>query len=113
MSNPVFVVLDPFLEMKRYLRGSSEEDSARIMKALTAVQAFPRRPKGFVFKKLQLAGNYKVEIPLEDDTLAVTYEIWPFTQEIRIVEVRELGGLRKVRDVLTGLLGDIVPRKDP
>lgn len=111
MSNPVFVVLDLFLEMKRYLRDSSEEDGARIMKALSAVQASPRRPKGFVFKKLRPAGNYKVEIPLEDDTLAVIYEIWPFTQQIRVVEVRELGGLRKVRDVLTGLLADIVPRK--
>lgn len=112
MSNPVYAVLDPFLEMKLYLHGCSEEDQGRIMKALAAVQAYPRRPKGYAFKKLHFVGHCQIEVPLENDTLAVSYEIWPLTQEIRITEVRELGGLRKVKDTLFGLLDGIVPKKD-
>jgi len=112
MSDPVYAVLDPFLELKRYRRGCSKKDDDRIMDAMVAVQESPRRPKGYRFKKLKFAGFYKIEVPLEHDTLAVTYEIWPLTQEIRIAEIKELGNLRKVKDTLIGLLDDIVPKKD-
>jgi len=113
MSDPVYAVLDPFLELKLYRGGCSPEDDERILKAMAAVQANPRHPKGYRYKPLKPLGFYKIEIPLEDDTLAVIYEIWPMAQEIRISDVNELGGLRKVKDTLIGLLDDIVPRKDP
>jgi hypothetical protein len=111
MSNPVYEVLDPFLELKLFLHGLSEEDRERVMQALAAVQKEPRRPKGYAFKKLKFVGNYQVEIPLAHELLAVSYEIWPLAQEIRITEVREVGDLRRAKDWLTGLL-DIVPKKD-
>ena len=111
MSNPVYEVLDPFLELKLFLHGVTGEDRDRVMQALAAVQIEPRRPKGYASKRLKFVGQYQVEVPLERQLLAVTYEIWPVAQEVRITDVREVGELRKVSDWLAGLL-DIVPKKD-
>lgn len=111
MSNSLYVVLDPFLELKYFLHGLTGDDQERVMQAFAAVQKEPRRPKGYTFRKTRVPGNYVIEIPLDHQHIAVTYEIWPVTQEIRISDVREVSDIKLALEWAAGLFGGIVPKK--
>ena len=110
MSNPVYALLDPFLELKLFLHGLTDEDKERVMKALAAVQKEPRHPKDYSFRKTRVRGNYVIEIPLEHEHIAVSYEIWPVTQEIRITDVRKVSDIKLALEWAAGLF-DIAPKK--
>jgi hypothetical protein len=111
MSNPTYAVLDPFLHLKLFLHGLTDEDKKRIVDALTAVQKQPRLPKGYKSRKVRGQGNYVVEVPLDRETVAVSYEIWPVALEVRITNVRDVSDLKLAWDWTVGLLA-IAQRKD-
>jgi hypothetical protein len=111
MSNPDYGVVDPFLELKLFLRRLSSADRKRVNDALEAVQDQPRRPDGYSFKKIDSI-TYKVEVELSREYIAVTYEIWPLVQEIRVIDVRDVSELRALLKWAAGIFTDIVPRKD-
>jgi hypothetical protein len=112
MSKPVYVVVDPFLGLQRYVDGCTGVDDGAVKLGMAAVAAWPQRPKGYASKKLKPEGFYQVEVPLEEEILALTYEVRPLILEVRIAAVRERGAMRKVKDWLTGFLDDIAPKKD-
>jgi|SRR5579863_7040978 len=102
MDNKNYEIRRDYLEGEELLLSLPDADRQKVELAIAGLAKEPW-PKQFSAKEAS-DGTVKITVPLEDDEIAVLYEVDVYESTVDLIRVKRRGPVKKLGGWLTGLL---------
>lgn len=102
MNNKNYEIRDDFLEGQEVLIALSDADREKVKSAITLLATDPW-PRQYSAKPLREKAA-KITVPVEDDEIAVLYDVDVYLETIDLIRIKKRGRYKKAGEWLSGLL---------
>jgi hypothetical protein len=102
MDNEGYEIRRDYLEGQELLLSLPDADRQKVELAIAGLAKAPW-PKQFSAKEIG-DGTIKITVPIEDDEIAVLYEVDVYESTVDLIRIKRRGPFKKVAEWLAGLM---------